>query len=65
MNTRSHRILSGLAAAVLMISAAGCGMMQISPKPYHHSGNNPGFKSVNEFLDPDTGNVYIIKFTHF
>jgi CubicO group peptidase (beta-lactamase class C family) len=54
-----------LAEMFNMDKSYGCGMMQFSPKLFHHSGNNPGFKSVNEFLDSDFGNVYIIKFTHF
>ncbi|MCR5166218.1 MAG: beta-lactamase family protein [Oscillospiraceae bacterium] len=43
----------------------GCGMMQISPKIYGHDGNNPGYKTVNQFIETDSGNIYIIKLTHY
>ena len=55
---------SSLAEMFNMDKDYGCGMMQVSPKLYEHSGNNPGFKSVNQFLDSDIGNIYIIKLTH-
>ncbi len=43
----------------------GCGIMQVSPNLYEHSGNNPGYKSVNQFLETGKENVYIIKLIHY
>lgn len=56
---------TSLAEMFNMDMGYGCGMMQESPKVYSHGGNNPGYKSVNQFVETDSGSVYVIKLTHY